>query len=285
MADRLLVTARRLISVGGGEVVKPSVSNTGPRITPSGPALTDINAVMAVANANGGVVSGRIITNMTASQPTHVPYLTDCDISGAFYGIDAWFGQGTPPAADQRIVLDHCIIHDCSADGVAGQNWVSRHCRFTRNGDNAKPGSNTEIYASLLHESWAPNDEAHGDTIQHFGGDDILIHWNTIDGHNAPTSPFNPGAINSAGLQVSDGSPISNFRFFDNWVDGGVFTLRGAESHGGLAASLLFRRNKHGRTYGSGPITGMGSFNGGIAVSDYDTSNVWEDDGTPVLGS
>lgn len=288
MADTLFVTERRLITAPDDQpgVPKPDVANTGPRIAVTGSTLSDINAVMAVANANDGVVSGRFIANMTPSQPGHVMTLDDCDITGAFFGIDAWFGQGTPPANDVRIILNHCIIHDVYGNsGIAGRNVVTNHCEFTRNADDFKPTSNIEVYASLLHDMWAAGDESHGDNIQFFGGDDVLIHWNTIVGLNSPDSPFNPGNISSSALQTSDGSVITNFRMNDNWVDGGVITLRGAEAHGGLAAQMEFRRNKHGRNFGSFPITGMGSFNGGLTVSDYDISNVWEDDGLPVLGS
>lgn len=284
MADRLLVVERRLITASEPslETDKPTEANTGPRVTVTGSTLSNIGQVMAVADANGGVVEGRFIANMTASQPGHVMTLNDCDLTG-LRSIDAWFGQGTPPANDVRIVLNHCIIHDCSADGIAGRNVVANHCEFTRNGDDFKPTGNNEVYASLLHNSWAPNPEAHGDNVQFFGGDDILFHWNTIIGLNDLNSPDQPGNINSSALQTSDGGVITNFRWYDNWVDGGVFTLRGAETHGGLAAHLEFRRNKHGRNYGSGPITGMGSFNGGLQFSDYDLSNVWEDNGLPVL--
>lgn len=286
MADRLIIVERRLLTFVEPtlEVPKPTEANTGPRIAITGPTL-DSAAAKALAASNGNVVQGRRIENLQLSAASDWQYQwLDCELNGAFFGVDAWFGQGTPPSSSgQRAVFEHCVFQDCSAIGLAGQNWVAQYCEFTRNGDDVRPTGNNELYASLLHHMWAGSEEAHGDNIQFFGGDDVLVHWNTIDGHNAPTSPFQPGGISSSALQTSDGGVISNTRWNDNWVDGGVFTLRGAESHGGLAVQMEFRRNKHGRNYGSGPITGMGSFNGGLAVSDYDESNVWEDDGLPVL--
>lgn len=266
---------------------KPGPSNSGPRITPSGPILDGINAVMAVADANDGVVEGRIIRNVQASQPGHVFTTYDCDVSG-LRGIDAWFGTPGvdvfPPADDQRIVLNYTKVHDCSADGIAGRNIETHFCDFEKNGDHFKPLSNTVIRGCYFHDFWSDGEDPHGDVIQLFGGTDILIEYNTMIAKNSLDSPTFPGINGNAVLQPSVGEPIVNFRFLHNWVYGGTITLRGAEDWGGMPANLLFRDNIHGDDYGSFPITGMGSFNGGLAISDYDLSNIFESTGLPVLG-
>lgn len=268
----------------GGPVPKPSQATVGPRTTVTGSTLSGSQAKAAAA-ANGNVLEGRRIANLTLSSPTDWQYQwLDCEITGAFFAVDAWFGQGVAPSnPGNRALFDHCLIHEASADGMSGVNFTARFCEFAENGDDSKPGSNTEIYASLLHHLRASTPDAHGDNVQCFGGNDILIHWNTVIGRNSPTSPYLPNGVASSALQMSNGGPATNIRWLDNWVSGGAYTLRGADTWGGLRADLIFRRNKHGRDYLYGPITGMGSFNGGLAVSDYDTSNVWEDTGLPVL--
>jgi hypothetical protein len=270
----------------GGPVPKPTVATTGPRTTVTGSTLSS-TAAKNLAAANGGIVQGRSIANLVLNSPADAAIkFIDCDITGYWFGVEAWNGFGTPPTDPAaRTTFEHCIIHDCPGNsGIAGRNVTVRWSEFTRNGDDLKPASNVEVYASLLHDLWAAGADPHGDNIQCFGGNDILFHWNTIDGRNSPDAPTQPGGVASSALQMSWGGDATNVRFLDNWVNGGAYTLRGADSWGGRVAQLQFRRNKHGRNYGFGPITGMGSYNGGLAVSDYDSSNVWEDTGLPVLG-
>ncbi|PZF84156.1 hypothetical protein [Jiangella anatolica] len=268
----------------GGPFPKPTVDNTGPRVAITGATL-DGNAAINAAIANGGVLTGRRIANVALSQPSHADLIfRDCEVTGAWFGVEAWNGFGTPPSdPSRRTTFEYCAIRDVHGNaGIAGRNWVAKYCEFTHNGDDMKPSSNVEVFASLLHDLWSEGDDPHGDNIQCFGGDDILFHWNTMISLNAPDAPTFAGGVGSSVLQMSDGGDATNIRFLDNWVNGGAYTLRGADSWAGNVADLVFRRNKHGRDFGYGPITGMGSYNGGTAVSDYDSSNVWEDDGTPV---
>lgn len=280
MAQRIDVTVAGLPRPDppSGEFAEPTTENVGPATTVTGSTLSNITAVMNVANANGGIVSGRFLANIITSQPGQVFIAEDCDLTGAFNSIEGWWGTGGAPADDVRIILRRCYIHNCEANGLVGVNIEAYDCHFEFNGDDFKPFGNNRIHHSLLHNLHSIGGDPHGDNIQCFAGDDIEIDWNSIDGHH------DNGAISSSVLQISDGGPITNFRMHHNWVGGGAYTLRGADAHAGDAAGLTFRNNRHRRDYGFGPITGMGSFNGGLTVSDYDSSNVWEDDGTPVSG-
>jgi len=274
----------------GGPIAKPDASNTGPRTTVTGSTLSS-GAAKSLAAANGGIVQGRRIANLTLSAPTDWQFQwVDCEIEGAYYGVDAWFGQGVVPSnPSNRAVFQNCLFDRADAALIAGTNYVLRNCEMRRGVDLAKSFGNTEIFGCYMHSLWDPGG-AHGDVFQAQNGNDIVLHWNTISCINAADSPSRAGEHGSGGTQF--GIPfgnLTNVKVWDNWANGGAYTLRGGETWLGAGGvpfqlSLSFRRNKHGRGWIYGPFTGMGSFDSGRAISDYDSSNVFEDTGLPVQG-
>lgn len=273
-----------------GSIPKPSAANTGPRVAITGSTLVGNDAISA-AQANGNVLVGRRISDVVLTQPEHgLLTFRDCEIIGTNYGVDCWFdSEVTPPVnPSTRVQFEYCLFEFGATANVAGTNYTAKFCEMRNAVDCAKSYGNTEIYGCYMHGLWDPDGEAHGDVLQIQSGSNFLIHFNTMICLNSDISPARPGGIGNGVTQFgAPGGDCTDVKFYDNWVDGGVYTLRGGgQWNDGTPYNLdiEFRRNKHGRAFGDGPIFLMGSFDGGRAVSDYDSSNIYEDNGQPVLG-
>lgn len=285
MPDQLLIERRRLLSLPvPGEIEKPSAANTGPRVAITGSILTGDDAINA-AIANGGTLTGRHIRDVVFDELSYAGLVfNDCLVEApSFYGVQAWWGVSPRPPSNEFVTFNYCEFESGEAACIAGSNVKLRHCNMHRGVDLIKLNHDFEVYGCYLHDVWEPDSEAHADTIQIRSGSNVLIHWNTIDAFNAPDSPSRPGQVCSGGLQTgSQVGDIANFQMLDNWVDGGVITLRGGGDWTGFSLDMTFKRNQHGRGYSLDPITAM-TLDPPRVVHDYDLSNVWQDTGTPVL--
>lgn len=268
-----------------GTIAQPDASNTGPRIAASGSLLSSDDAI-AAAQANGNILEGARISSLSLELPEHADLIfRDCEIgTGAgsgFRPVSGWFAGGSVRPGDGRqAVFEYCQITGGSSASVIGYDMALRHCDIFGGIDTVKARGNLELFACWLHDLWHDID-AHTDCVQTRVGSNILVHWCNLEAFNHPNSPSAAGGNGNGALQ--SGSVIGdiiNFRMEDNWVNGGHFTLRGAPSGSGFTTDQVFRRNKHGRDFTNGPIDNMSTT--GV---DYDSSNVWQDTGEPVMGS
>lgn len=270
-----------------GSIPKPNASNTGPRIAVNPTVLTGSEAI-SLAIANGGTLSGRRIGYMRLTQPEHGDLrFVDCEFVSGTYNVNGYFSGGgiVRPAADRRTVFEYCTFIGQTVGGtssacVVGYNVILLHCDISYGVDGIKPFGNFEMYGCYLHDLWHP-DGAHCDIVQIVSGRNILIHWNHMYGFNAIDSPTAGGSFVNGCLQTGAlNGDIVDVYWYDNWVNGAHFTLRGvsstAEESSYTVTNYVFRRNKHGRNFNYGPIAYMG-----VRVT-YDNTNVWEDDGTPI---
>lgn len=266
------------------DIPKPDASNTGPRIAITGETLTSSEAIN-LAIANGGVLRGRRIAGMLQlSEPEHALKFEDCEIiGGGPYQIGCWQSPSshTRPPTGEYAVFDHCYIEGNEGSGnsanVIGYDHKLLYCELTKGIDCYKPYGNVEAYGCWMHDTWHPVG-AHCDIIQVQNGSDFLIHWNNLEGFNHPNSPEDPSLVNNACLQTGKTlGDLLNWRMNDNWVNGGVITVRGPDNSDGYTMDMKWRRNKHGRDWSVAPITRMNELG-----ADYDDSNIFEDTGEPV---
>jgi hypothetical protein len=284
-------TASCLVTIAGGgglAIPKPDASNTGPRVPLVGSEIQGWEAISLAMAAPGRRLVGRRIVNLVLDRPEHTTLtFADCSIRGAWYAVDAWYGGVRPSANAPMTLFEYCELYRGDSATVGGAWFNLRHCELRDGGDLVKSYGRTEVYGCFMHSLWDADGQAHGDVVQIQTGDDFLIHWNTMISINGQNSPARKGGVGSGVTQF--GRPlgsVTNARINDNWVNGGAYQLRGGGDWDGTAYSLRisFRRNKHGRTWLYGPESHMGTFNGGRHVSDYDASNVYEDNGRPVAG-
>jgi len=267
--------------------VKPSEVDTGARQSTTrsmtgGQALDAALAAPVEADGKRYLRRVRITTGMKFNKVTHSGIVfEDCviDTGESLYGINAFLFTGIEPPVWPE--FRYCEITGGRSATIAGGYIRLLRCNVHRGTDTIKIFTGMEIYASYAHDTWyTPG--AHCDLVQiEQGAANTLIHWSNFEAWNAMDSPAGGGGTSNAVLQTgSVNGDIGPVDWFDNWFDGGHYTIRGTTPDDPFACIYTFRRNKHGRGYQYGPLRAMT----GRPDIDYDTSNVWADTGLPVLG-
>lgn len=273
-------------------LAKPTDTNTGPRASYT-QTMTGAQAMSAVMSApvegdgkrylRRTLINGGLVFN-AANQSDLV--FEDCTIDSQFgiiYAVSGWYNSGgvTGPSGGWP-ELRFCEIKNANSTTAIGQKVRYIRCNLHHAPDTSKPfGDGGEFYACYMHDNWRPVG-AHCDSVQIVNGaSNLLIHWNNMRCFASADSPESPGTQGSGVLQTGTMTGnVGPVQWFDNWFDGGGYSIRVAEgaSTGGYAMSYEFRRNKFGRGATFGPtanIPAPGVF--------FDNTNVWEDNGQPVL--
>jgi fibronectin type 3 domain-containing protein len=281
----------------GTTIAKPDASNTGY----SG-SLTTVNGTYTASA--GEVIQNKLFTGgIIVPAGAHNVVIRNCKITGGHYAIRCWDGA-------QNLLIEDVEIDGSASPGaigskgIIGSNFTARrvHVHHTGSDGIQTVGSNVTITQSYIHDSGYggynaanPVDSDHTDGIQVFGGSNIVIEYSTVvtrhggNRSNGTSTGFplrsqvNPwGTANSAVVLQSDsssGGPISNWRVSNNWLDGGMYTLRVEEKDGNQITGGVITGNKFGRDYYFGSVsstTGSPTFTS--------SGNMYEDNGSAVGG-
>lgn len=206
----------------------------------------------------------------------------EVDANTGLYGIRTRIGFSgvTPPTGPQ--IIEYTNIHNAYSAGLYIAHVTVRHVEIWNSIDGIKSGNNVDMYASYVHDL-RYNTGAHVDALQIQYGLNQFFHWNVFDARigYSTDDPGRIGAMGSGGLQTGSMNGDASARFHDNWWNGGHYTIRMGSS-GPPLIDYQFRRNKHGRDFTYGPITGTTSHSTSYGGIRYDASNVWEDTGQPI---
>jgi hypothetical protein len=281
-----------------GTVAKPNATNAGYTGT-----LTTVSA--AYTARAGEVIENKLFLNgVIVPAGADNVVIRNCKITGAAqYGIRCW--DGARNLMIQDVEIDGSARPGAiGSKGIVGSNFTALRCHIHHAGSDGiqTVGDNVTIRQCYIHDNGYggydatnPVDSDHTDGIQVFGGSHILIEYNTVitrhggirsDGVNTGIplqSQVNPyGTANSAVVLQSDassGGPIDDFQVSNNWLDGGIFTLRLEEKDGNEMTNGRVFGNKFGRDYYFGPVSAS------TGTPTYTASNnVYEDNGAPVGG-
>jgi hypothetical protein len=130
-------------------------------------------------------------------------------------------------------------------------------------------GSRTTVLDSWIHDL-VRTPTSHNDCARINGAADVVVRHNRFDAYRSSTSE----PMNSC---LTLGRVVRNLRFEGNYCDGGVYTIGIRPDL--VASGVLFRSNVFGRHYRAGVVARPG--HPGVT---WDRSNVWFDNGQPVLG-
>ncbi len=269
--------------VGGRPAVAapPDGSTTGPLSEPT-QSMTGPAALAAVLAATPGpdgfrTLAGVHVTGgMTLSTAAHSGLRFDnCVFEGGLYAVNSFFGTSTVPAVWNE--FRNCELRGASSAGLVGGYARLLRCDLHRCADTLKPFLGLEVWASWCHDLWQTA-ESHNDCIQIVAGAaNSVIHYNTLASFPAPESPM-PGTTSGVLQTGSVTADIGPVVFRGNWIDGAAYALQPIPGAGGpYAVGYTFRDNRFGRGSLYGPHASLG-------MADFDSSNVWDDTGLPVLG-
>lgn len=265
---------------------KPDATNTGPSgtLTPTssvqvhtnGTTLQDldINGTLyinadnvTVRNTRVSFTSGLVGTYAILVEVGHSGILLeDIEIEGDVNGINGYDSAGLFGCGFTARRIE---IHNIRGDGMKVQ------------GSNCGP---TVVEYSYVHSvGITTSPDPHTDANQSRGAFNTTFRYNNFD---MPV-PGTPGYPN-------DGSNASSVVFFElytenvlvdsNWMNGGTYSVGcpcvAAQQNCAIAgdgSTITFSNNRFGRDYQ------FGVFPGSQGTCTFDSSNVWDDDGLPVI--
>lgn len=274
--------------------VRPNADTTGPR-TPTKARMTGpeaLRAVLATAPEFDGfrVLRNVHVTSMIQmnSSAHHSIAFEDCIIDAGttttggenLAAIRGWHALRDPaPATERWPEFRNCEIRDGHNAGVLGGYVRLLRCDIHGGYDGIQQHRPLEAYACYVHDLYyAPND--HSDAIQILGGVGARYEGCNVAGFSGDTSPLPHGQLVNRCVQIGAGMMSSaSAEFHGNWFDGGNYTIDSSDPMSGTyPVTLTWRGNRLGRRNKWGPIYRVPS-----ARSSFDRSNVWDDNGQPVL--
>lgn len=276
-------------------MARPSTSDTGPRAATT-QTLTGAQAMSAIlaapveADGKRYLRRAHITTNLNlASTGTNALVFEDCVLDpgqGTIYALSAFYQAGSVEPTTWP-EFRWCEIRGGSSATMRG-GWIRLlRCDMHYGTDILKPFQPLEVWACHLHDAYR-GEGAHCDLVQIVSGcSGALFHYNSFLGYTSPDSPSDPSSWVSGNLQVGTiTGPIGMpdpVRFTGNWLEGARYGLRGSggasDNPNDYDVQLVFRDNRFIRgSHQFAPTGNMGP------DDDFDASNVWDDDGTPVLG-
>ena len=285
---------------GGNIFVMPDSTNTGPRY-PIERTLTPAQA-LAELRAESYLSKVRITGRLQLSGNDGRNWVIEDSVieSNSLYGIHAYNSlsafTGTheerPTFRYIEIVGRAALGTGTCEAGYYGSNTVLQNARIYGCKDGAKLSDNTSLISSWLYDNDHPAG-AHCDAIQITRGTNILVEGSRLDayvGYISDNSAGDPvGSTCNAALQTGAATGDISAIFENNWFAGGHYTIRGWASSDEQVGTMsyMFRNNKW-RAYGESVALGRtdldpnrwGPTSG--TLGDFDNSNVWEADGTPV---
>lgn len=273
-------------AVGSRPVVAapPSGPTTGPQAS-SLQTMTGPQALAAVLAATPDATGFRTLSRVEVTSTiifnnnTHSGLRFDNCLfrldTPASYSVSSHFSTGTTPAVWNE-------FRNCEFAGIATSALIVGgylrllRCNLHHGNDLIKPFSGMEVWASWLHDIYMPVG-GHCDCVQIVSGAaNSTLHYNTFDAFIAPESPSGggwPNAVLQTGSVTADIGPVM---WRGNWMDGGAYTIQ--PIGGSYNVGYTFRDNRFGRGYQYGAVASITA--SGV---DFDSSNVWNDTGLPVL--
>lgn len=229
-----------------GTVLRPTGSLT---VTQDGAVIDSVAVTGVISVEADNVTVRRTLVNSTGRYPIRVTnghgglLVEDAEIDGQ--GV----GKGAVCCSNYRVL--RVDIHDVF--------------------EGPRLGDNTAIEDSYVHHLLHCSD-CHVDALQTDVGSNVVIRGNNIQAYNPQT-----GRQNNAAYQF--GSPRDRqdeILVEGNLLNGGNYTVNGG---GGKSrdAEAVFRDNRFGREFRYGPVANFGP-----RVS-FDSSNVWNDTGAPIV--
>lgn len=262
----------------------PGPGSTGPRQPPTATytgaqALAAALAAPIEADGCRYLRRARITSTLNlASVGAARVVFEDCLIDA---GQSAWYTIQSNTVLPNWVEFRWCDIAGGAAATVRGGSVRLLRCTIHHGGDLIKPYAGMEIWACWLHDNYKA-EGAHCDTMQIVAGcNGLLIHYNTLSGFVSADSAVDPGDWCSGVLQTGPVSAaVGPVVWRGNWISGGRYAIRGSSAQGnGYPVSQLFRDNRFARgTFQYGPTAFIAA-----GSEDFDTSNVWDDTGQPVL--
>lgn len=272
---------------------KPDDTNTGPRSstiqTYTGPeAVAAVLAAPVEADGKRYLRRALITSGMSFGLAVHSDIIfEDCIVDGnwGLYTISGWYNyaNSTDPTGDYP-EFRYCEIKNANSACLIGQHMRFLRCNIHHGNDISKPFGDIELYANYMHSNWHQAG-AHCDIIQIVSGAaGFVAHWNNFMSFFSSDSPDSPGQQGNGVTQTGNVSgDIGPCAFDHNWCDGGNYTLRGpAERDSEFVVIYTFTNNRLGRNYSFGPLTGIPNSAYSWSVT-FDSTNVWDDTGQPVL--
>lgn len=259
----------------------PDSFTTGPRIgtTETMTGAQAIAAILASPLEDGKRYLRRVHINTTLNLSTigsESVVFEDCVIDA---GYSAYYTILSNTVLPNWPEFHWCDIRGGSAATLRGGSMRILRCNVHHGGDLVKPYSGMEIWASWLHDNYR-DVGAHCDTFQIVAGcNGLLVHYNNLYGFVSMDSPDGAGDWVSGVLQTGPvSSPVGPVTWRGNWITGGRYGIRGSsEQGGGQPISQIFRDNRFTRdSFQYGPLAFMSE------SEDFDSSNVWDDNDSPV---
>jgi hypothetical protein len=171
------------------------------------------------------------------------------------------------------------LVEDVEIDGrgqtstaVGDGEYTLRRVNIHHVIDGAKLGSRAKVLDSWIHDL-VRIDGSHNDCLEITGATAILIRHNSLDAYQERThDPMNA----CLSINPKTGRSVSNLLFDDNYCNGGDYTISARPDL--VASNIVFGGNKFGRDCHYGIIS-QPRYPG----FTWEASNVWLDDGQPVV--
>ncbi|MFC6023223.1 hypothetical protein ACFP2T_44615 [Plantactinospora solaniradicis] len=169
------------------------------------------------------------------------------------------------------------LIEDVEIDGrgrapagICFDDYTLRRVNLHHVQDGTWLGSRTNVLDSWIHDLVrVPG--SHNDCARVTGAADVVLRHNRLDAYRQSTSE----TMNSC---LTLGKAVRNLCFEENYCNGGAYTIGIRPDL--IASRAVFRRNVFGRNYRYGIIARPS--HPGVT---WERSNVWFDNGQPVLAS
>lgn len=235
-------------------------------VGPTKPGATNTGWTGPLTSATGGnlTVAGTVLENLDIAGTVYVKAsnvtIRNCRITaGSFYAIQCTFGF-------TGLLIEDCELTDASSAMIYGGDFTARRLNIHHGGaDGIKTTHDVLVERCWIHHlGMIPT--AHADGVQaRDGGANFIFRHNNFD------LPVGLAGFvsNSAFILQSVGGQLTNAIIDSNWLNGGNYTVYGADM-----AGVTVTNNQFGRGYQYGLRSGV--------LDQSWIDNVWEDDGTPV---
>ncbi|MBF9131030.1 hypothetical protein I0C86_19000 [Plantactinospora sp. S1510] len=242
----------------------PSAANTG---VPVGTALRNSGSLSL--RTAGQVVTGLNIVGCVTVAAANVKIIkSKITCSSTTYSIRTL--AGTTNLLIQDVEINGMGMNSAS---ICCGDYTLQRANVYNMIDGPRLATNSKILDSYLH-SLARVTGSHNDVLQSTGGNNVLVRHNTLLSYNAVTrDPFN-----SCLTIGSETAPtLTNLTFEDNYCNGGNYSI--GISPRLVGSAILFRKNKYGRDYRYGVVSGWNR----AGVVWERATNVYFDTGLPVV--
>ena len=222
----------------------PDASSTGWH--PTGVTLTASPAV--TVTRDGAVIDGLDIVGNLDIKANNVTVRRSRITAGNNNAVRVYAGVTGFQLIDSEVVGVNSLSNQCGV-AVTGAHLTIIRVDIHGCADGVHPGNGSTIKDSYIHDLWLGTDAngvvfTHNDGIQIMSGTGFVITHNRIDaGHHE----------NAAVFVKSDFGPISDVLIDGNYLDGGSYTIFGADTASGSVTNVTISNN----TFGTSSLYGM----------------------------